>query len=208
MSSPWLEMAAAKSSSSVKRAGRSGPSATRALHGKALVKYRLGWFEKAMNDFELISKEGNGDEPDETLAIELTDPLGSFDTNAVVDWLERQEPLHAVWRVASVHRGAATKLREMVQQISGARTEGYQLYELTHEDLSLSIRLPAPERVGIDRLVAAVAASRLRQPDRPLIVVDHGSAITTDLIDIDGAFIGGAIAPGMAMGVGGSPLRT
>jgi type III pantothenate kinase len=53
--------------------------------------------------------------------------------------------------------------------------------------------------VGIDRLLDGVAANRLRDPDRPAVVVDVGSAITVDLVSREGAFLGGAISPGIAM---------
>ncbi len=53
--------------------------------------------------------------------------------------------------------------------------------------------------VGIDRLVDAVAVNRLRDAGRPAVVVDVGSAITVDLVSRDGAFLGGAILPGIAM---------
>jgi type III pantothenate kinase len=65
----------------------------------------------------------------------------------------------------------------------------------------MTIRVDEPARVGIDRLVAALAADRLRRPNRAAIVVDLGSAITVDLVDADGAFCGGAILPGIAMSV-------
>jgi type III pantothenate kinase len=48
-------------------------------------------------------------------------------------------------------------------------------------------------------LLDAVAANRLRDPQRPAVVVDVGSAITVDLVSSDGAFLGGAILPGIAM---------
>ena len=71
---------------------------------------------------------------------------------------------------------------------------------MTHTDLpQLIVRVDAPERVGIDRLLAAVAVNRVRRPDRPAVVVDLGTAITVDLIAADGAFEGGAILPGIAM---------
>ncbi len=53
--------------------------------------------------------------------------------------------------------------------------------------------------VGVDRLVDAVAANRLRDAGRPAVIVDVGSAITVDLVSADGAFLGGAILPGLAM---------
>jgi type III pantothenate kinase len=53
--------------------------------------------------------------------------------------------------------------------------------------------------VGIDRLLDAVAANRLRHPAAPAVVVDVGTAITVDLVAADGSFQGGAILPGIAM---------
>jgi type III pantothenate kinase len=52
-----------------------------------------------------------------------------------------------------------------------------------------------PEEVGADRLVNTIAAH-----DRykgPLIVVDFGTATTLDVVDADGNYCGGAIAPGI-----------
>jgi len=61
------------------------------------------------------------------------------------------------------------------------------------------VRLDQPERVGIDRLLGAVAANRLRKPDHAAVVIDLGSAITADYVDPTGAFLGGAILPGIGM---------
>lgn len=62
--------------------------------------------------------------------------------------------------------------------------------------LPLRVRVDAPERVGIDRLLNAVAANVLRIPDVPLVVVSSGTATTVDYVAPDGAFEGGAILPG------------
>jgi len=53
-----------------------------------------------------------------------------------------------------------------------------------------------PRDVGPDRLVDAVAALKLYQP--PLIVVDCGTATVFDAVSSEGAYLGGAIAPGIA----------
>jgi type III pantothenate kinase len=71
--------------------------------------------------------------------------------------------------------------------------------ELIHSDFPIAIRTLAPERVGLDRLAAALAANRLRQPAALAIVIDAGSAITVDLVSADGAFEGGVILPGFRM---------
>jgi type III pantothenate kinase len=67
------------------------------------------------------------------------------------------------------------------------------------DDLPITVGLEHPERVGIDRLAAAVAVNRLRPSDRPAIVVDTGTAITVDFVSVDGVFRGGAIMPGIDM---------
>jgi type III pantothenate kinase len=70
---------------------------------------------------------------------------------------------------------------------------------LTHHDLPLAVALPQPERVGIDRLLGAVAANRLRAAGRPAVIIGVGTAITVDLVSPAGAFLGGAILPGIGI---------
>jgi type III pantothenate kinase len=54
-----------------------------------------------------------------------------------------------------------------------------------------------PREVGADRIVNAVAAYARRR--RSLIVVDFGTATTFDVITARGEYLGGAIAPGLAI---------
>jgi len=64
--------------------------------------------------------------------------------------------------------------------------------------LRTGIRILAnPQEVGPDRIVDAVAAIKLYGP--PLIVVDCGTATVFDAISPDGEYLGGAIAPGIAV---------
>lgn len=67
------------------------------------------------------------------------------------------------------------------------------------EALPIRITTDAPERVGLDRLLNAVAANELRPPAQGAIVVDSGTATTVDVVAPDGAFAGGAILPGFAL---------
>lgn len=66
-------------------------------------------------------------------------------------------------------------------------------------DLGLQVRLPNPAEVGADRLVNAVAAYETY--GGPLIVIDFGTATTFDIIDAEGAYAGGVIAPGILLSV-------
>lgn len=60
--------------------------------------------------------------------------------------------------------------------------------------LDVEVLVDNPNEVGADRLVNAVAA-RVYGP--PLIVVDFGTATTFDVIDENGNYAGGVIAPGI-----------
>jgi type III pantothenate kinase len=66
--------------------------------------------------------------------------------------------------------------------------------------LPLVIEVEYPDKVGIDRLLNAIAANARRQPGQIAIVIDSGTATTVDLVDGTGAFRGGAILPGFEMG--------
>jgi type III pantothenate kinase len=61
--------------------------------------------------------------------------------------------------------------------------------------LGVKALLDRPEEVGADRLVNAVAAADAYP--LPLIVIDFGTATTFDVVDVDGNYRGGAIAPGI-----------
>ncbi|MEX0715844.1 MAG: type III pantothenate kinase [Planctomycetaceae bacterium] len=66
-------------------------------------------------------------------------------------------------------------------------------------DVPLIVDLPEPGKIGIDRLLNAVAANAVRPRDRPAIIVDTGTATTVDLVSPAGAFQGGAILPGFQL---------
>lgn len=62
--------------------------------------------------------------------------------------------------------------------------------------LDLENRTRHPEKVGVDRLLAA---SEARHRHGDAVVVDNGTALTVDAVTRAGVFLGGAIAPGMAL---------
>lgn len=62
-------------------------------------------------------------------------------------------------------------------------------------ELGLKVLVDHPEEVGADRLVNAVAAQESYRG--PLIIIDFGTATTFDVIDVDGNYCGGVIAPGV-----------
>ena len=62
--------------------------------------------------------------------------------------------------------------------------------------LPIDIRYRTPETLGSDRIAAAVGANWLR-PDRNLLVIDAGTAITYEIVEAPGVYAGGNISPGM-----------
>lgn len=59
----------------------------------------------------------------------------------------------------------------------------------------MPIRYDNPHEVGADRIVNGVAANEAF--GAPVVIVDFGTATTIDVIDASGAYLGGAIAPGL-----------
>ncbi len=66
-------------------------------------------------------------------------------------------------------------------------------------DWGLHIAYDDPAQLGVDRLAAAAAAHRTAPG--AAVVVDAGTALTVDAIDAEGTFRGGAMAPGLRLGL-------
>ena len=69
--------------------------------------------------------------------------------------------------------------------------------ELTPKTLrGVGVNYPRPKTIGPDRLANAVAARH--RFGTPVVVVDFGTAVTFDVVDKRGNYVGGVIAPGLA----------
>ncbi len=66
---------------------------------------------------------------------------------------------------------------------------------ITVENAGVKTDVPGAKEIGADRLCNVAAA--IKDYDLPAVVVDFGTATTYDVIDKNGVFIGGAIAPGI-----------
>ena len=79
---------------------------------------------------------------------------------------------------------------------AGSET-GVPLIELTPKTLrGVDIDYPQPNSIGPDRLANAVAAKF--HFGAPVVVVDFGTAVTFDVVNSKGDYVGGIIAPGLA----------
>lgn len=68
-------------------------------------------------------------------------------------------------------------------------------------DWGLRIDYDDPARIGVDRLAAAAAAHRATPAGQAAVVVDVGTALTVDAIAAEGTFLGGALVPGLRLGL-------
>lgn len=67
-------------------------------------------------------------------------------------------------------------------------------------DLGIKALVDRPREVGADRLANSIGAHML-YPGRAAIVVDFGTATTFDVVDEDGNYRGGPIAPGINLSI-------
>jgi type III pantothenate kinase len=155
-------------------------------------RVKLGRFDRAAPARDLPA-------PTATLELPLTSPAGEFDSQRFTDWCNEQLDGNADWLVSSVHRGATKQLVTATTELGAQLGRTWTVRQLVFADVALVVEVDSPERVGMDRLMGAVAADRLRPADRAAIVVDLGTAIKVALLSDAGAFVGGAILPGMAM---------
>lgn len=69
--------------------------------------------------------------------------------------------------------------------------------ELSSKTISgVGIKYPKPETIGQDRLANAIAVKH--HFGAPALVVDFGTAVTFDVVDAKGNYVGGIIAPGLS----------
>jgi type III pantothenate kinase len=97
--------------------------------------------------------------------------------------------------ISSVVPQAIAPLRWMSRDFFGRRAF------VVGDDLDFPMRIliDDPREVGADRIVNAVAAVERYAP--PLVIVDFGTATTFDVVDDDGRYCGGAIAPGVNLSI-------
>lgn len=60
----------------------------------------------------------------------------------------------------------------------------------------IGVDYPKPKSIGADRLANSVAA--VKHFGAPVVVVDFGTAVTFDVVNAKGNYVGGIIAPGLA----------
>ncbi len=83
---------------------------------------------------------------------------------------------------------------------------GGEILAISAENAGLPVAYTPATSVGADRLANAVAA--VDAYGYPVIVADFGTAITVDVVNAEGAYAGGAIAPGVEISLQALYSRT
>ena len=104
--------------------------------------------------------------------------------------------------VSSVNPSASETLRAL----AAGFTSGPFLLAGRDVPIPIETAVDHPEKVGVDRLVEALAAHRAA--GGAAIIVDVGTAITVDAVDAAGRFLGGSILPGPSLGAWALRQRT
>jgi type III pantothenate kinase len=134
-----------------------------------------------------------------------TDPRASADqTELLLDGLLRLDGVGLADLTAIACASVVPALAAHVDALADRR--GLALVMATAGTVPIAVRVDRPGEVGADRLVNALAAARLY--GTPAVVVDFGTATTLDCVAADGAYIGGAIAPGLELGLEALAART
>lgn len=93
--------------------------------------------------------------------------------------------------ISSVVPAMTTSLRKIVPDLTGREAIVVEPGVRT----GLSIEIDNPKEVGADRIVNSVAARE--RYGSPVVVIDFGTSTNFDVVSPEGAYVGGAIAPGL-----------
>jgi len=116
--------------------------------------------------------------------------------------------IESTWEKIPVAKSSKKKKRDGVIVVSSVKPAwtkmlrkvckdslGEKIYVIGKEiPVPISMWVDEPGRVGTDRAVSAAAAYAVA--DGPVVVADFGTAVTIDLVDEKGVFVGGVICPG------------
>lgn len=94
--------------------------------------------------------------------------------------------------IASVVPATTTAVQRLLSRLANVEAE------VIHHQMRLPFTLAyqTPHTLGTDRLAAAAAAWTRYGPNRAVVALDAGTAVTVEVVDREGVFRGGAIGAG------------
>lgn len=126
-----------------------------------------------------------------------TDPRRTGDEYAV--WLLRLLEMEGIERGAISKIIVSTVVPRALYHLTALAEKYFDIRPLVAgegaADWGIALDIDEPKSLGADRAVNSIAAHANHSGD--LIVVDFGTATTFDVVDFNGAYKGGSIAPGI-----------
>lgn len=120
----------------------------------------------------------------------------TLDANSPASWETGIRPLDATagsrWHIAGVHPITVKAFAEFVRE-NGSAAQVISDFR----DIPIPVDVENPEKVGLDRLLAALGAIGRLGCDTAIAVIGVGTAVTVDIVDKQGCFRGGTIFPGL-----------
>lgn len=143
-----------------------------------------------------------------TFGLYLKDQLEKIETISGDRKEELQKGLTELWEIIPVSKSSKEKKRDGVIVVSSVKPVWTEMIaEMAKEKLDEKIlmvgkEIPFPidlsikenSKIGTDRVLAAAAAYSV--VEQAVVVADFGTAVTIDLVDDRGIFLGGTILPG------------
>ncbi|MEO7000768.1 MAG: type III pantothenate kinase, partial [Ktedonobacterales bacterium] len=153
--------------------------------------------------------------------------FGLYPLHGQITERDSENDLRARWRIATVREKTTDEYAMLLAQLcqhAGVRLDaigtvimasvvpaltpvfqelamryiGCEAFIVTHETpIGVPLLTDNPWETGADRIISALAAHSLY--GGPAIVIQFGTATSFDCVSAEGAFLGGAIAPGLAI---------
>ncbi len=118
--------------------------------------------------------------------------------NSILDDFNLKEIKSIFEKYPNLKNGIVSSVKDYPTQIKDFVKKSLDHFiELDHTTrIPLKNRYQTPETLGKDRIAAAVGANQLF-PNRNLLVIDAGTAITLDFVSEKNEYLGGNISPGI-----------
>ncbi len=155
-----------------------------------------------------------------TLALYVESSEVKIETVAGTEHKAVAEKLQNMWEHIPFSRAAKTEVRDGVILVSSVKNEWTDMIrqiakenlgekiKVLGDDIPIPIETQVKGNIGTDRLLAALAAYEVVQD--MVIVADFGTAVTIDIVNEKGVFVGGCIMPGFqlsAVALGGGTAQ-
>jgi type III pantothenate kinase len=131
------------------------------------------------------------------VGIQLLPPCAWREQQLDTAWSGLLPGLARVDRVVVSNVGGATIADSLIQWLAEHWQVTPHFARVLPDFGGMRTRYEYPEKLGIDRWLAALAGFRMSK--RAVCVVDAGTALTADVVNARGEHLGGLIAPGLAL---------